>query len=85
MKKEILERGYVTHALTNEEGKIYGFRNESINWETNEIEKAHRFYWSEVYCEPGYSATIIRTGMLLCNVTAEELNKYHEQSKINLN
>ncbi len=86
MEKEILKRGYITHALTNENDEIYGMIAEhSINWELNEIEKAHSFYWSEVYCEPGYMAKIIRKGTSLIDATPEELDKYFEQSKVNLN
>lgn len=38
----------------------------------------------DVYCEPGYMYQIIRKGTLLCNATNEELQRYHEQSKLNL-
>ena len=83
MEKQILSRGYVTYSLTDEDGKIYGFDNSYYNWET--IESSHLFYWSEVYCEAGHLATILRKGKLLVNPTAEELSNYHNQSKINCN
>lgn len=86
MEKTILNRGYVTNALTNENGEIYGLIKEHyINFAANSIEMKHKFYWSEVYCEVGVRAMIIRKGVLLVNPTPEELSNYHEQSKINLN
>lgn len=84
MEKEILNRGYVTHMLTNENGKIYGMiKHHYINWEINEIERKHQFYWSECYVEADYMACIISKGELLVNPTAEELEHYFEQSKVN--
>ena len=85
MRKEILKRGYVTHALTDSNGTIYGITNDQITWELYIKEFNYSYYWSEVYCEAGCLYTIIRKGTLLVNVTADELKKYHEQSKINLN
>jgi hypothetical protein len=83
--KEIIERGYLTNALTNEKNEIYGInKNHYINWEKNEIEKAHQFYWSEIYID-GNCYTIIKKGTLLVNPTWEELKDKFEQSKINLN
>ena len=85
-EKKILDRGYVTEALTNECGEIYGMNTtQLINWENNEVEKAHRFYWSEVYCEPDYMAIIIRKGRLICDASPKEMFNYVEQSKVNLN
>ena len=83
--KEIINRNYyLTYALTNEKDEIYGLnRNHFINWELNDIECKHHFYWSEVYKE-GNLCTIIRKGMLLVNPTAEDLSRYFNQSKINL-
>lgn len=83
MKKQVLERGYITHALTNEKDEIFGLdKGRTINdwsfW-------GKIFYWSEVYCEAGYMARIIRNGTLLVNPTNKELSRLHEQSKINLN
>lgn len=84
MKKEILKRGYVTHMLTNESGEIYGtIKSHYIDWNANQIEKEHAFYWSEVYIEPNYIAIIIRKGQLLENPTPDELQAKFEQSKIN--
>ena len=83
--KEIINRNYyLTYALTNEKDEIYGIeQNRCINWELNDIERKHRFYWSEVYKE-GNLCTIIRKGMLLVNPTPAELSDYFEKSKINL-
>lgn len=84
LEKEILNRGYVTHMLTNEDGKIYGMEKDHyINWELNEVEKRHKFYWSECYVEANCMACIIRKGELLVEPTAEQLEHYHEQSKVN--
>ena len=86
MEKEILDRGYITHALTDQNGEIYGLnQNLCINFVNNEILMANRFYWSEVYCEKNFLAIIIRKGTLLVNPTGEELQRYFEQSKVNLN
>ena len=85
MKKEIIKRGYLTHALTNHKGEIYGInKNHYINWECNDIERNNAFYWSDVFVD-GFSVTIIRLGTTLVNPSAEELQKYFEQSKVNLN
>ena len=84
MKREVLDRGYVTNALTNGQGKIYGLYRVDINWRVNTVERANKFYWSEVYVEAGYMATIIRKGKLLVGPTAEELETYSRQSEINL-
>lgn len=84
MEKEILTRGYVTHALTNELGEVYGtIDSHYINFGSNKIEREHTFYWSEVYSEPSLTI-IIRKGQLLINPTAEQLQLLFEESKINL-
>lgn len=82
MTKEILDRGYVTHALTNENGEIFGLIKDCyINvWK----HEGNHFYWSEVYCESGYMAMVIRKGTSLVGRTDEELSELHEQSKVNL-
>lgn len=82
MEKEILTRGYVTHALTDGESKIFGMvKDQYINDWSHE---AKALYWSEVYVEPGCMSTIIRKGSLLVEHSNEELSKLHEQSKVNL-
>lgn len=83
MEKTILERGYITNALTDANGTIYGLNKEQYinDWYAT----PQTYYWSEVYCEPSYMATIIRKGALLINKTNDELKELHEQSKINLN
>lgn len=83
MKKEILDRGYITHALTDKNGRVKGISKEGESSSYNmELDKP--FYWSEVYCEPCYMVTVIRKGMLLANPTEEELDRYLLQSMVNL-
>ena len=81
MTKEILDRGYITHALTNRNGMIIGMADSTSSYNP---EMDAPFYWSEVYCEAGYMATVIRKGMLLVNPTREELDRYLCQSIVNL-
>ena len=82
MEKEIINRGYLTHALTDETGLIYGINPVHwINWRLREGK--HRYYWSDVFCD-GPKFHIIRKGILLANATPEELEEKFEQSKINL-
>lgn len=81
MTKEILDRGYITHALTDRDGKILGMADSTSSLNP---EMGAPFYWSEVYCEAGYMATVIRKGMLLVNPTREELDRYLCQSIVNL-
>ena len=81
MKKEILNRGCITHALTDRSGKIIGMVDSTSSFN---IEMDAPFYWSEVYCEAGYMASVIRKGMLLVNPTREELDRYLCQSIVNL-
>lgn len=83
MKREILDRGYITHALTDKNGRILGFGKKY--YERDYSEKNAPFYWSEVYCEPDYMCTIIRQGMLLINKSDEEMTKYYLQSLVNVN
>ena len=84
MKREIIDRGYLTHALTNHKGKIYGLvENHYINWKYNDIERQNTFYWSEVFVD-GATTLLVRQGQLLKNPTPEELENYFEQSKTNL-
>lgn len=80
--KEILNRGYVTHALTDGEHKVFGMIKDC--WINEWSHESKAFYWSEVYVEPGYMAKIIRRGTLLVNATNKELSQLHEQSKENL-
>lgn len=84
MEKEILNRGYITHMLTNEKGEIYGLNSTaSLRFLNNIAEKDHIFYWSECYVEPDYMATIIRRGTLLVNPTEDKLQELFAQSKVN--
>lgn len=80
-EKEILNRGYVTHMLTGENGKIYGIIDDCYinDWSI----EGKLFSWSEVYVEPPYTATIIRSGYLLIDANNKELSALHRQSKIN--
>ena len=79
---EILKRGYVTHALTNAEGTIFGMVADCVinTWRGEKPP----FYWSEVYVEPRRMATILRKGELLKNPTDDDLSEYHRVSKFNL-
>lgn len=80
MKKQILEGGYLTKALTNAKGDILGITKDfHVNFNLD----SGTYYWSDVYVY-GNSYTIIRKGSLLVNSTPEDLFKLHEQSKINL-
>lgn len=80
--KTILNRGYVTNALTDGERKVFGLIKDCIinDWT---YESKH-YYWSEVYVEPNYMTKIIRKGILLVECTNEDLSALHKQSKINL-
>lgn len=80
-KRQVLKHGYLTYALTNEESKVFGIDKDCIVSDFSREGKA--FYWSEVYCEPENLCKIIRKGTLL-KATNEELQRYHEQSKLNL-
>lgn len=83
MKKEILDRGYITHSLTDSNGEIFCTHNGYINLTTHAKLTGTHFYWSEVYVEPQNFATIIRKGTLLVDPSEEELQNYFKQSKIN--
>jgi len=82
MEKQIINRGYLTYALTDGESRIYGIIKDCYisDWS---IEPAH-LYWSEVFVD-GNMYQIHRRGQLLVGKTDEELSTLHEQSKINLN
>lgn len=82
MKKQIINRGYLTYALTDGESKIFGtIKDCQINGWSHE---AKNFYWSEVFVD-GNMYQIHRRGTLLINKTNEQLSELHEQSKVNLN
>lgn len=80
MEKQIINRGYLTYALTNGE-KVFGIRTDHA---ISDWSKELPLYWSEVFVD-GNSYHIHRKGMLLVNKTNEELQQLHEQSKVNLN
>lgn len=80
MKREILERGYITHCLTNGENKYYNNKGEVIHEWSKEPKP---LYWSEIYCEPNYMSVMIRKGTLLVNPSNEELMQLHKQSIVN--
>lgn len=82
MKKQIINEGYLTHALTDRDGKIYGVIKDC--WISDWFIKTNSYYWSDVFVL-GNSYHIIRTGTFLLNPTNEKLCQLHEQSKINLN
>ena len=77
IKEVINNRGYITHMLTNEQGRIFGVESRTINkWDA----EGKFFYWSEVYVEPNYIAVILRSGAILCDVSDSRLTEYLEQS-----
>lgn len=81
-EKQIIENcGYLTHALTNEKGKVFGLISPCVinSWE----KEGERFYWSDVFFT-GWQCVIIRKGKLLVGITDKELSELHEQSKVNL-
>lgn len=83
MSKEILDRGHITHALTDKNGRVLGMGRKLYEKDYSDIDAP--FYWSEVYCEPGYMVKVIRKGALLVHPTKEELDRYFLQSIVNLN
>ena len=82
MEKQIINRGYLTYALTDGENKIYGtIKGHTISDWSHEPKN---LYWSEVFVD-GNMYQIHRRGTLLLNKTNERLSELHEQSKVNLN
>lgn len=81
MEKQVINRGYLTYALTDGESKIFGTIKDChiSDWS----HEAKNFYWSEVFVD-GNMYQIHRRGMLLIGKTDEELSELHEQSKVNL-
>ena len=81
MKRQIINEGVLTKALTDEKGTIYGI---TLNGENSfaTIGK-HQYYWSDVLVYSGIQ--IVRLGQHLVNPTEEQINNYVLQSKINLN
>jgi hypothetical protein len=81
MDKQVIDRGYLTYALTDGDKEIFGtIKDCHINdWS----HKAKVFYWSEVFVD-GNIYQIHRRGTLLINKTNEQLSELHEQSKVNL-
>ena len=82
MEKQIINRGYLTYALTDGESKIYGVIKDCFinDWS----HEAKHLYWSEVFVD-GNMFQIHRRGTLLVNKADEQLSELHEQSKVNLN
>ena len=81
MRKQILERGYVTLALTDIKGNIYNTESNPPDYNNLKIP----YYLSEVYCESSFMTIIIRKGILLVNPTKEKLQELYKQSIINCN
>lgn len=82
--KQIINRGYLTHAITDQNGNIYGLIESSGLDFTYHIEKlGYSFYWSDVY-KDGNLSCIVRRGMVMLNKSEEDFQKYFMQSKINL-
>lgn len=82
-EKEIInDHCYITRALTDCEGKIYGIIKDCC---INKWDLSKAYYWSYVLVF-GNRFSIVHKGMLLYNnVTDEKLCKLHKQSQINLN
>ena len=80
-KVQVINRGYLTYALTNGENKIYGItKHHFINdWSY----EGSPLYWSEVFVG-GNMYKIHRRGINLTGASNEKLSRLHEQSKINL-
>ncbi len=81
MERQILTLGYLTYALTDGETIFRLIKHSLINFESDEF-KNKTYYLSQVYCEPGAFAQIIRKGTLITN--REELPKLFAQSIMNL-
>jgi len=81
MEKQIINGGYLTHALTDGD-KIFGIIKDYKVGDWSKI-GCSTFYWSEVFVY-GNQYTIIRKGILLVHPTNEELDTMLEQSKVNL-
>jgi hypothetical protein len=81
MEKQVINRGYLTYALTDGDKKIFGtIKDCYINdWSY----EAKHYYWSEVFVD-GNMYQIIRRGRLLVNADNKKLSELHEQSKVNL-
>lgn len=81
MEKQVINRGYLTYALTDGDKKIFGtIKDCTINdWSY----EAKHFYWSEVFVD-GNMYQIHRRGQLLVNADNDKLSELHEQSKVNL-
>lgn len=81
MEKEIIEGGYLTHALTDAKRRIYGVEKNYYIADHNMV--SDHWYWSEVY-RYGNMTMIVRRGPLLVDITQQEFEEKLEQSKINL-
>ena len=82
MEKEIINGGYLTHALTDGDTTIFGIIQDRKVGDWSKI-GCSTFYWSEVFVY-GNQYTIIRKGSWLAHPTNEELDQMLEQSKVNL-
>lgn len=82
MEKQVINRGYLTYALTDGDKKIFGIEKDHYinDWS---YEGKH-FYWSEVFVD-GNMYQIHRRGTLLVDADNKRLSELHEQSKVNLN
>jgi hypothetical protein len=82
MEKQVINRGYLTYALTDGDTKIYGIvKDHYINDWSHE---GKPLYWSEVFVD-GNMYQIHRRGTLLVDTDNKQLSELHEQSKVNLN
>lgn len=80
MKQQIISKGFLTYALTNASGRIYGLEDEAISdWSSEQP-----LYWSEVYVD-GNMPLIVRRGTCMTGEDSEVLARMYRQSRINLN
>lgn len=80
MKQQIISKGFLTYALTNTSGRIYGYEDEAISdWSSEQS-----LYWSEVYVDSNMPL-IVRRGTCVTGEDSEVLARMYRQSRINLN
>lgn len=78
MKREVINRGYLTYSLTDSNGVIYGlYKTRCYDWRFKEL------YWSEVFVD-GNAFAIVRQGERIEGKTDKEMNELLEQSFVNL-
>lgn len=79
-QKEVVPGGYLTHALTDESGKIWGINPDEVVT----LGSAKIWYWS-IVLKFGNLYQIIIKGEWLSSINDEQLQELHRQSQVNLN